>query len=109
MRTATLTFVADGVPPVKPGNLGVFLVTTRSPKGALYTSPAYYLNAYPLDYPDGCGECALREKCEAEDGDGCPTTGWFQDNSNFDYENCYYKISDEILEWAAIPQPEQDQ
>jgi hypothetical protein len=87
---------ADTPPDVKPGNLASVILTTER-DGKHFTFPAYYLNRYPLEYDD----C----KCETDkDHDmGCPTTGWFYDESNFDYDNCYHHVEGRPVAWALIP------
>jgi hypothetical protein len=94
----------SGIPEVDSGDLGTFLIATKSKRdGKVRTFPAYYLNRYPLHFEDDCGECTP-DNCSAENLDGCPMSGWFYDESNLDYENCYYPVSDEVLKWSAIPQ-----
>jgi hypothetical protein len=91
---------ADRLPDVPKGQMRACIIMHRSKHtGKNFTMPAYYLNAYPLEFEDGCGD----EKCEDEHDDGCPVTGWFYDNANFEYENCYYRIEGECLAWALIP------
>lgn len=87
----------DVVPEVKPGNMmDCIIVTERD--GKRFSFAAYYLNAFPLDHGD---ECIC--KTEAEHDEGCPTTGWFHDESNFEYENCFHAITGTVLLWAPIP------
>ena len=99
---AALTFSAEPVPPVQPGHMGCFLTHTRSKTGYETVIPAYYLNAYPLQYDDDCKE----RGCTEEHEDGCPTTGWFYDESNFEYDNCYHPLQAEVLAWSKLPTPE---
>lgn len=82
-------------PDVKQGSYSGFIVVTENDNGKHFAFAGYYLNAYPLQYD----ECRCKEPCE----DGCPTTGWFYDESNFEYENCYYPISSRVVRWAPIP------
>lgn len=93
----SLSFTRSGLPDVKTGHQKCFVAMTRNKEGRECVFAAYYLNAYPLEYDD----CV----CKAEDDhdDGCPTTGWFYDNSNFEYENCYYEVSGNVIAWAALP------
>ena len=87
-----------GTPPVMRGSMGCFIcLSTGKTTGMDGVKPLYYLNEYPLEYD----EC----KCSKEHDDGCPTTGWFYDESNFDYENCYYQAAGEIVAWAELPSP----
>lgn len=97
----SLTFKTDPVPDVKAGNLGTFIIVTRNKEGRGSCFPAYYLNAYPLQYDEDCAErgCPKDEVHE----DGCPTTGWFYDESNFEYDNCYHSISADVIAWASLP------
>jgi hypothetical protein len=88
------------VPDVARGNMEACIIMMRSRHtGKNFTMPAYYLNSYPLEFEDGCGD----PNCEDMHDDGCPVTGWFYDNANFEYENCYYRIEGECLAWALIP------
>lgn len=101
VQAVTLDFhAADTTPDVPRGQMKACIIMMRSRHtGKNFTMPAYYLNAYPLEFEDGCGD----EKCEDEHDDGCPVSGWFYDNANFEYENCYYRIEGECLAWALIP------
>jgi len=90
------------IPPVPIGEQSYFIVAVkRSRNDKTYTFPASYLNAYPLDYEDGC-------RCEGDHcEDGCPTTGWFTCESSAQYELGLYKEllgkGDELVAWAEIP------
>lgn len=94
-RVALAFHSGENVPEVKIGSMQCCIVVTENEQGKHFAFPGYYLNAYPLQYD----ECRCDEPCE----DGCPTTGWFYDESNWEYENCYYPISSKILRWALIP------
>lgn len=98
-----LAFKMEGVPEVKSGSMKGFVVLTRHKDSRETVFYAYYLNALPLEYEDGCDE---KRGCQKDDEhpDGCPTTGWFYDESNFEYENCYHPITaTEVIAWAALP------
>ena len=97
-RVALAFHPGEQAPDVKRGSMECCIVVTENEQGKHFAFPGYYLNAYPLQYD----ECRCDEPCE----DGCPTTGWFYDESNFEYENCYYPISSKILRWALIPDAE---
>ena len=90
-------------PPVKPGSMQSFIVLTEH-DGRKTSCAAHYLNQYPLEYENGCEapECA-----EGKHEDGCPTTGWFYDESNFEYDHCYYRLKGTVLAWAPIPKPDE--
>jgi hypothetical protein len=96
----------DETPPVRSGTYKQLIITTISDKGKSYTYAAYYLNEYPLEYEGGCDAC---RDGKVEHDEGCPTTGWFYDESNLEYENCYYPIRNEIVEWAHIPQNDESE
>lgn len=85
---------AENPPEVGRGDMGCFILLIK--RGERHTAlPAWYLNRHPLDYEDCiCGE---------DHEDGCPTTGWFHDSSNFDYEHCYQSVEGEIVAWSPIP------
>ena len=97
-----LKFKLGNVPDdIHDGQLGTYIIMTRNKDGRENVFPAYYLNAHPLEYQDTCEERGC-PKDENHD-DGCPTTGWFYDESNFEYDNCYHSISAEVIAWAALP------
>lgn len=83
------------IPDIKPGTMEDCIVVTENENGGQHAYAAYYLNAYPLEHD----ECT----CDSEHDDGCPTTGWFYDSSNFEYDNCYFAINAKVLYWAPIP------
>lgn len=85
-----------GLPSVEEGWLRCFIVVTE--KSTKNTMPAYYLNKHPLEHDDCI--CASESDHSA---DGCPVTGWFYDEANFEYENCYYRIESPIVAWAELP------
>jgi hypothetical protein len=85
-------------PEVKRGHYDDFVITIENDKGRRSTYAAYYLNAYPLDYGDDC-KCTT----DKDHDDGCPTTGWFYDESNFEYEHCYHAVNGKVITWAKIP------
>lgn len=94
-------------PPVPVGHEKEFVLAVyRKHRGKAYTFAASYLNAYPLDYRDGCPnkDSCNDEGCE----DGCPTTGWFTTTGDDDYDFLYSRLSlepgDAILGWQEIPQ-----
>lgn len=93
----------DGIPDVHSGQKVQVLIATKSKHdGQIRTFAAYYLNEYPLEYEDGCKLCQSGDDSH-ENLDGCPTTGWFYDESNFEYDNCYHPIYGDVLKWASIP------
>jgi hypothetical protein len=101
LEVGTLQFQA-GIPDIAAGSMRCFIalmVSRHSGKDCIL--PLYYLNGYPLEYE----ECQCGDNADAHD-DGCPTTGWFYDESNFDYENCYHPIAGEVVAWAELPSPE---
>lgn len=99
----TLTFVSGRLPEVLPGNMKLVIAAGISPEGTKTCFPAYYLNAYPLEYTDSCEE---RGCTHPETEDGCPTTGWFYEESNFEYETCYHPVRGEVIAWAVWPDRE---
>lgn len=96
-----IEFVTEAVPPVKPGHMELFIVAGVSKEGRKTCYPAYYLNAYPLEYQDDCEERGCPK--DQNHDDGCPTTGWFYDESNFEYDNCYHPINGDVIAWATWP------
>lgn len=95
-----LVFRQGGIPEVKPGTFRGFIGMTRY-QGRENVLPIYYLNAYPLEHEDCV--CASEEIHESGGGDGCPVTGWFYDESNFEYEHCYYPVNGDVTAWAPMP------
>lgn len=110
----TLTFIDTGpdhakVPDVAEREMQAFIIASRSNyDGQVRTFCGYYLNGYLLDYQgEECPQCPGPDKdgcCPRDILDGCPTTGWFHDESNFEYDDCYYRIEGTILAFAEIPQ-----
>lgn len=88
---------AATLPEVAAGDNKIFIILTEHENGKRFVLPAYYLNRFPLEYED----C----KCDTDKDhdDGCPTTGWFYDESNFEYEHCYWKVTGTVLAWAPLP------
>lgn len=74
MSIVALEFHEATVPPdTAPGTMVTCIILTKAVTGRDWTMPAYYLNAYPLEYEDCI--CASHEA--HGENDGCPTTGWF--------------------------------
>lgn len=89
---------ADIPPDVGRGGMKCFVLLVEHDNGRRCTIPAYYLNRYPLEMED----C----RCDEEHDDGCPITGWFYDESNFEYEHCYHRVEGKVLAYAEIPDAE---
>ena len=83
-----LNFKDGHTPIVQKGNMKLFIVLAETVDGihsghkAVF--PAFYLNKFPLEHYEGC-DC---QYCSDEDysGDGMPSTGWYSENSDFDFE-----------------------
>lgn len=97
----------SGPPPIKRGEQKEFIVAVRRARsGKVYSFAASYLNAYPLEYRDGCpkGEGCSGEGCD----DGCPTTGWFlqvgDDCDGAMFHDLELRDGDEFLGWREVPQ-----
>lgn len=95
------------IPEVKKGCEYELVVAVRRAKsGKVYSFSASYLNAYPLNYNDGCpkGDGCSGEGCD----DGCPTTGWFyqtgEDGDSSQYNSLQIANGDELVGWRHIPQ-----
>jgi hypothetical protein len=97
---------ASAIPPVPTGSLREYVLAVfRERTGKVYSFAACYLNAYPLEYRDGCPN----KNCKGEGcDDGCPTTGWFDETGDEDYSSLYNSLSlergDKIMGWCEIPQ-----
>tara|TARA_R110000868_G_scaffold304136_1_gene564635 strand:+ start:158 stop:493 length:336 start_codon:yes stop_codon:yes gene_type:complete len=95
-----------GTPVVKPGGMRGFIVLVRrnDKHQREWVGSAWYLQDYPLETESLCNS----EDCKAgkHEDDGCPFTGWYNDESNFDYQNCYWKINDTVVAWAEYPKKE---
>ena len=91
------------VPDVKAGAmLGCIIVIERR-DGKRISLAAWYLNAFFLDHGN---DCICESEKDHDDDMGCPTTGWFYDESNFEYENCFHPVDGTVLLWAPIPNAE---
>ena len=104
MAKLDIYFIKGSEPLCMEGDMRCLLAVVRGKDGRVRTIPAYYLNRYPLEYQDPCDErgCPKDENHE----DGCPTTGWFYDESNFEYDHCYHPLGGEVIAWAALPSAE---
>lgn len=98
------------IPPIERGSETEFVVAVRRGRNSkVYSFAASYLNAYPLEYRDGCPKGKdVNIACEGCD-DGCPTTGWFyqtgEDGESYQYNSLLSLNSgDEIVGWRNIPQ-----
>lgn len=109
-------FMPEEVPLVAVGEIKEKIVVTLNTqegskrRGLTFVSSAWYLNAFPLYYEDGClndGEWDGKECPCAESGNGCPQTGWHQVTPNPDYEMFYEPLiregSTELLGWKNLP------
>lgn len=96
----------ETVPPAKNGAARVVIVAVSraQQRGKVYTFPAQYLNAYPLNYED----CICASDDDHPD-DGCPTTGWFTERSDEEYDSSYQSLlsgDDVLVAWREIePHP----
>lgn len=97
-----LDFQPAATPPEIDAGTMLSLLVLAEDGGERYVLPAYYLNAAPL----------LREQCVCVDGEthdpaaGCPTSGWYYDQSNPEFEHCLYPIEGAVLAWTPLPSPE---
>jgi|GEM_PF-5210128 len=97
MTIVPLNFDFSGSVPETPvGEMTSVIVVTRSKRGQ-FCFAGYYLNRYPLEFEEP------PEGAEESGDDGHPTTGWYYENSNFDYESCYFPVSGEVVAWAPMP------
>lgn len=100
--------VAD-IPTVnKGGERQLVVAVRRARSGKVHTFPAYYLNGYPIHYEDVCKNCPGEGNgCGAEDGDGCPTTGWFTCAEGGEWDYTYSRLhldpGDEHVGWCEFP------
>lgn len=108
-KTSTVEWRSLGtVPDIPEGSHQEVLVVAKAKKdGAFYVYGAEYLNEFPLLYPDD-HECNCPEGLHDRTDGCCPTTGWFEDAPNDDYDRLYTKLSLEsdyriIVAWAYMP------
>lgn len=94
-----MQWYSDGSTPGIPlGTERNFIVAIRRARnGKIYSFPALYLNAFPLDFEDS-------EEWEK------PTTGWFSAEANDDgdgsrYSQLHFDPGDEFLAWCALSLP----
>lgn len=95
----------SGNPPeVEKGVAKDFIVAVkRKGRQKIYSFPATYLNAHPLEYD---GDCMCKH--EDDHDDGCPTTGWFTHESSNQYDGGLYNTllneGDELVAYTPVPQ-----
>ncbi|WIY54106.1 Lar family restriction alleviation protein [Devosia sp. YIM 151766] len=99
MITDEVTWFSPEIPPSIPnGSDRYFIVAVRrAQSGNVWTFPAIYLNAYPLEF-EVC-------ECETEHDEGCPTTGWYTASSEGEYDENYSALlspGDELVAWSEI-------
>lgn len=98
-KAAATIWLDPAIPPATPkGTERYFIVAVRrSHSGKVWTFPAKYLNAYPLEF-EVCG-------CGVEHEDGCPCTGWYSASSDGEYDENYSPLlspGDELVAWSEI-------
>ncbi len=72
--------------------------------GKIYTFAAYFLNNVELHYEEGCEECPEDEnECAMAQGCGCPTTGWFNEVFDTDYDRSWERVRGTVIAHAEIP------
>ena len=96
----------DGDTPSEVNGSNYFFVACRSRHdGKVRVFGAYYLNAEPLHYEDGCANCPDdADKCPSSHGNGCPTTGWFTEAYDADYDQSWERVDGAVLGFAKQPQ-----
>ena len=105
----TLEFLA-GTPDTPSGAMQYCFVQHRSPHDhKVRVFGAYYLNEYKLYFEDGpCPQCPYpngEEDCIAVAGDGCPTTGWFEEKWHPEYDSVYEPLRGDVIGFARQPEP----
>lgn len=107
MTTQTEWRPAAQLPPVKVGDMREYVLAVfRARSGKVYSFAASYLNAYRLEYRDGCPheKCPFTPECD----EGCPTTGWFVQTGDDAYDSLFQTLElrdgDKIKGWCDIPQ-----
>jgi len=105
----TLDFMDGGIPDTPKGRLDYFFVRCLSKyDGKVRVFGAYYLNEYPLEYEGGCSKCEDigEDKCPMSNGNGSPTTGWFDEVCNESCDGFYETLSGEVIGFAKQPEPQ---
>lgn len=105
----TLDFTEGCIPQIKKGSRDYFFVRCKSSyDGKVRTFGAFYLNEYPLEYEWGCSKCEDigEDKCPMANGNGCPTTGWFDESSNDGEDRFYESIAGDVIAFVKPPAPE---
>jgi len=86
-------------PPIALRHYGFFLVAVKTSEGTYSTFEAAYLNAYPLEFEEGCGDCPENGSHD----DGCPTTGWFSSDDAEDRFLPAVASGSTLLGWTSHP------
>lgn len=102
----TFNFIDGDTPDIGKGQLKYYLVRALSPHDKkVRVFGAMYLNEHPLDYEWGCNGCEGKgDDCPMANGDGCPTTGWFNEALN-NNDEVYDRIYGRVLGFAELPAP----
>lgn len=100
-----IEFTNGATPDTPPGSEKYFLVACRSRHdGKVRVFGAYRLNGALLHYEDGCASCPEdADQCPMSHGDGCPTTGWFKEIYDADYDRSWERLRGDVIAYA--PQP----
>jgi hypothetical protein len=104
MTITTINWVPlPELPEAKKGAMKYVLVAMGKGRRAF---GAFYLNEYPLHYGDDCPDATKLNNwacCKScVDGDGHPSSGWFEEKANMSDENFYFKMESPIA-WAEPP------
>lgn len=107
----TLNFTEGNKPEAEPGTARYYFVRTRSRHdGKVRTHGAYYLSKYGLVYEYGsCPGCPDPEggpKCLGAETGECPTTGWFDEVTDPEFDSVYEPLSGEVIAFTLPPEPE---
>ena len=97
----------DLVPDVPKGECEILIVAVRRRHSQkVFSFGACYLNAFPLHFEYGCGDCGDEAECPNATGDGCPKSGWMQDEPTGDDGRTYTPLlneGDELVGWQTYP------
>lgn len=97
MQIAVNFVTTPELPDVPSGSKEKFVVVIDGKRGGSHAL-AYFLKDYPVTMEYGCDS----EGCKETHGRGCPVTGWYSVDSDFDAEDGKIPLLRRVLAWAPL-------